>query len=127
VWIGAGAIYLFAALVSLAVTRWLPVSATDRDDMLDEQGRVAASALAGEASPVLAGEVVSEPIPAPEPHPVPEPSYAPEPAYVPEPAPAPEPVSAAVGDGSSRGSLERIAVLLEEIERRRERESRKSA
>jgi MFS family permease len=121
VWIGAGVIYLFAALVSLAVTRWLPVKATDKDDVLDEHGRTAASALAGEASPMLAGEVVAEPVPGPEPDPVPEPSYAAEPAYV------PEPVVAAVRDGSSRGSLERIAVLLEEIERRRQRESRKSA
>jgi hypothetical protein len=43
----------------------------------------------------------------------------PEPAYVPEPA-------LVASAGSSRGSLERIAVLLEEIEERRETEARRS-
>ena len=132
IWIAAGAIYLFAAVVSLAVTRWLPVSVTDEDDLLDQHGRAAASALAGEASPLPAGEVVHEPVTAPEPARVPEPAYVPEPARAPEPAPAPEPAYApelarAARDGSSQGSLERIAVLLEEIERRRELESRRSA
>jgi MFS transporter, DHA3 family, macrolide efflux protein len=139
VWIAAGAIFLAGAVVSLLVTRWLPVSVTDGDDLLDRHGQAAAAALAGEVSPALAGEVVSEPVSALEPEPVvllpppvaeptyvPEPEYAPEPEYVPEPEYAPEPVSA-LTDGSSRGSLERIAVLLEEIERRRELEARRSA
>jgi MFS family permease len=123
VWIGAGAVYALGAVVSLAVTRWLPVSASDSE--LDQHGIAAASRLAGEASPVVAAEVVSEPAYAPEPAPAPEPAYAPEPAPVPEPARA-EPQPALMGDdGSSRGSLERIAVLLEEIEQRRQVEAQR--
>jgi MFS family permease len=115
VWLTAGAIYLFGALVALVVTRWLPVTATDQDGTLDELGAAAASALEGdEGVPVRA--------PA-------EPEYVPEPEYAPEPAYAPSPVAAAVAasEGSSRGSLERIAVLLEEIEERRGVEARREA
>ena len=136
VWIAAGAIYVFGAVVSLAVTGWLPVAVTDEDDLLDQHGRAAAAALAGDAPPGPVGEVVSEPVsalepvallpPAAEPEHAPEPEYAPEPEHAPEPEYAPEPVGDA-RDGSSRGSLERIAILLEEIERRRELESRRSA
>jgi MFS family permease len=126
VWIAAGAMYAAGAIVSLAVTRWLPVSVTDADDVLDEHGRVAASALAGE-SPALADEV-SEPVSAPQPAYIPEPALDAKPQPAPGPIYAPEPVYTAeparsLRDGSSRGSLERIAVLLEEIERRREHES----
>jgi MFS family permease len=116
VWLTAGAIYLFGAFVALVVTRWLPVSATDRDGTLDELGAAAASALEGGAA---------GPVPGPA-----EPAYAPEPDYVPEPAYTPAPVAAAAvaaSDASSRGSLERIAVLLEEIEERREVEARRPA
>jgi MFS family permease len=132
VWIAAGAVFLFGAVVSLAVTRWLPVSVTDEDGVLDEHGRVAASALAGEASPVFADDVVSEPVSTLQPSHIPEPALdaqpqpAPGPVYAPEPVYAAEPVRA-MHDGSSRGSLERIAVLLEEIEERRELEGRRSA
>ena len=41
--------------------------------------------------------------------------------------PAPELALAGATDGSARGGLDRIASLLEEIEHRRERESRRSA
>jgi hypothetical protein len=53
-----------------------------------------------------------------------EPALAREPAYAPEPAYAQEPALVAA-DGSSRGSLERLAVLFEEIEERRELEARR--
>jgi hypothetical protein len=184
VWIAAGGVYLFGAVVSLVVTRWLPVSATAEDELLDRHGQEAASALAGEAAlaaslpevvpepapvpvpaHVYAPEPAPEPVSAPEPARAPEPAYAPLPAFAPEPAsapasaalaepepepepepdPEPEPVpepeparepepavapkpqpALAAPDGSSRESLERIALLLEEIEERRRFERSRS-
>jgi MFS family permease len=183
VWMAAGGGYLFGAVVSLVVTRWLPVSAAAEDELLDRHGQEAARALAGEAAlaaalpevvpepapvPVPAHVYAPEPVSAPEPAYAPEPTRAPEPAYAPLPAFAPEPASPAPAavlpepetepepepepeperarepeaapeppsapvpkpqpalDGSSRGSLERIALLLEEIEERRRLERSRS-
>lgn len=101
VWLSAGIIYLVAAAVALLVTRWLPVTATDQDGTLDELGAAAASALETNGSE-------------PEPERVPES----------EPQPVPEPQPALVGsNGAKHESLERLAVLFEEIEERRELEA----
>jgi MFS family permease len=133
VWIGASAVYLVGALVALALTRWLPVAAADKHDFLDAYGEAAASALvAAEAGGFgLEPEFAAEPELAPEPEFAPEPRSAPEPEFAPEPEPvampAREPERVAVAqDGSARHGLERIALLLEEIEQRRELEARRS-
>jgi MFS family permease len=133
VWIGASAVYLVGALVALALTRWLPVAAADKHDFLDAYGEAAASALvAAEAGGFgLEPEFAAEPELAPEPEFAPEPRFAPEPELAPEPEPvampAREPERVAVAqDGSARHGLERIALLLEEIEQRRELEARRS-
>ena len=120
------AVYLFGVLVALALTRWLPVSATDTDPMLGELGAEAARALDGEAGaaavagaragarrragvrPGAAADAAAAFAP-----PEPENGHAPEPAFV-------------AANGSSRESLDRLADLLEEIEERRELEARRS-
>jgi len=96
IWIAAGGFFLSAAAVALVLTRWLPVASAEEGDVLDAHAQAAASALV--AAP--ASELEREP-PAPE---------------------TPKPPR----DGSAKGGLERIAVLLEEIERRRELEARRS-
>ncbi len=106
VWIGAGAVYFAGAVIALVVTRWLPVRHADEDKVLDAYAEAAASALA----PATAGGI----------------------ELVPEPAPVfespREPKAAAPARaGSAKAGLERIAVLLEEIETRREQEARSSA
>ncbi len=123
VWLVAGVIYLFGAAVTVAVTRWLPVAAKDGDHVLDELGAAAASALESDEPELRAPP--PEPAYAEEPAYVAETALAPEPVYAPEPAFAPEPVLAGA-DGSSRRSLERLAVLLEEIEERRAVEARRN-
>jgi MFS family permease len=100
VWIGAGIVYFVGAVVALGVTRWLPVSSTGDDHVLEKHAEAAAGALV----PVGLG------------------GYEPEPVAVPA-----EPVRPPARDGSARSGLDRIAVLLEEIERRREQEGRRSA
>ena len=97
VWLGAAAIYLVGAVVALVLTRWLPVVSGEEDQVIDAHAEAAAAALA----PVAA--------------------FSPEPVRTaPEPN-GPEPLL----DGSARSGLERIATLLEEIERRRELEARR--
>jgi MFS family permease len=121
VWMISGTVYLFGAAVCLVVTRWLPVSVTDEDDVLDRHGEEAASALLDDVSP--------------EPEYVPEPAVSPAAASVPDPVPefppAPaytgQPVALGSGESSSRGSLDRIATLLEEIEQRRRFEAGRRA
>ena len=97
VWIAAGGFFLSAAAVALVLTRWLPVASAEEGDVLDAQAVAAASALV----PAPAPDREREP-PAPE---------------------TPKPPR----DGSAKGGLERIAVLLEEIEQRRDLETRRSA
>jgi MFS family permease len=107
VWLGAGIVYLFGALVALVLTRWLPIRSGEEEDgaVLVAHGEAAASALL-----VLqpAGEAIELEAP---------PEFRPS---APEPVPA---ARAAAADGSSAGGLERIATLLEEIEQRRDLES----
>ena len=121
VWMISGAVYLFGAAVCLLVTRWLPVSVTDEDDVLDRHGEEAASALMGDVSPVpvYAPEPLVTAAAAPVPEPVPE--FPPAPAYTGQPTPL------GSGEASSRGSLDRIANLLEEIEDRRRFEAGRRA
>ena len=45
VWVVAGGIYLVAALLTLLVTRWLPVAHEDETGLLDAHAEEAASAL----------------------------------------------------------------------------------
>jgi len=97
VWAVAGVVYLVAAFLTLLVTRWLPVAQADESHVLDAYAEAAASAIDG--TPL-------------------EPELT---------LPAPELALAGASDGSARGGLDRIASLLEEIEHRRERESRRSA
>jgi MFS family permease len=121
VWMISGAVYLFGAAVCLVVTRWLPVSVTDEDDVLDRHGEEAASALLDDVSPepVYVPEPVVSPAAASVPDPVPE--FPPAPAYT------GQPVALGSGESSSRGSLDRIATLLEEIEQRRRFEAGRRA
>jgi MFS family permease len=94
VWIVAGIVYLFGAVVAFVVTRWLPVTGTEEEDVvLGAHAEAAASALAF-------SEVGGSPLA----HEATQPTRA---------------AAAKVG-------LERIALLLEEIESRREREARRS-
>jgi hypothetical protein len=52
VWIGAGALYLFAALVALVMTRWLPVAQADEWEAVEASSESAAAALGnGHAEP----------------------------------------------------------------------------
>ena len=95
VWIGAGGLYLFAALVALVMTRWLPVAQADEWEAVEASSESAAAALAN--------------------------GY-PAPAEV-EPVAEVEPD--AVTNGTPSPPLERIATLLEEIEARREVEARR--
>jgi len=97
VWIAAGAGYLFAGFVALALTHWLPRTAGEEDGALEAEAEAAAKALA-------AAEEKAERV---------EP-----PVETPPPQPA--------RDGAATSSLERIATLLEQIERRRELEARRS-
>ena len=59
VWIGAGAIYLFSALVALVMTRWLPVTQADEWDAVDASSESAAAAL-GNGHPTPVGLDVPE-------------------------------------------------------------------
>jgi MFS family permease len=103
VWVIAGVIFLFASVVTLAMTRWLPVGADD--DVLEAHARAAASAL-------VSPEPTPEPVAAPAPPP-PALPQVPE-VLLPEPEPAPAlPALAAVPrDGTARTSLDRIAALM---------------
>ena len=88
VWIGAGCLFLLAALVALVMTRWLPVVSADEQEAIASSAESAVAALSN--------------------------------GHEPEP-------SAGLGDERKRArGLERIATLLEEIEARRERESRRT-
>ncbi len=111
VWAVAGVGYLAAALVAFVMTRWLPVAAEEQEDAVEAAARAAASTLAGDSGEYGWPDV--EPVRQPEP--------AEEPALTEEPIP--EPVSRV----ASTSSLERIAALLERIEKRRELEARRPA
>jgi MFS family permease len=104
VWLLAGVVYLFAAVVALVLTRWLPVAADEQEQAVEAAARVAASSLDASTNG-------KEPLPEPE--------------LAPEPEPVPAPVLEVVSDDGSSNGLERIATLLEQIEERRARESRR--
>jgi hypothetical protein len=94
--VGAALVTLSAVLVSLVMTRWLPASPEGEDEALGSEAAAAASLL---APAVEAG------------------------------GPAPGPVLAAARDANDAkptDGLERIAVLLEEIETTREVEARRT-
>jgi MFS transporter, DHA3 family, macrolide efflux protein len=110
VWLLAGAVYLFAALVALALTRWLPVRSgeEEEEDVLLAHAEAAASSLEP-PQPAL-----GQPAPAPAAEALPAPTNGPEPVPV---------AASATATRSKHDGLERIADLLEEIERRRELEA----
>jgi MFS family permease len=127
VWFGAGIVYGVSAVVALAMTRWLPVRSGEDEEALMAIAESSASALVREPEPTVAFELEPppelpilrpEPVYAPEPVTAPEPEYAPEPVSAPEPAPALASASSNDGAASHEG-IERIASLMEEIERRR--------
>jgi len=121
VWLGAGIVYLFVALIALATTTWLPARRGEDEDVLVAHAEAAASALA------LAQPVAAPLEPTPQPFAPPTPEWTGEPAPAPVPERSQEPVAApaASGEKSAHSGLERIATLLEEIERRRELEAAK--
>ena len=61
VWIGAGVVYLFAAFVALAMTRWLPVAQADEWEAVEASSESAAAALGNghPAAPVEVEEVTN--------------------------------------------------------------------
>ncbi len=88
VWIGAGCLFLLAALVALVMTRWLPVVSADEQEAIASSAESAVAALSNGHDA--------------------------------------EPHEDLDTNGKRAGGLERIATLLEEIEARRERESRRT-
>ncbi len=118
VWFGAAMVYAAAAVIAFALTRWLPVRAEDESEAFE--------AITEAAVISLESRVEHEPEPVAEPEPEPEPEAELEPPPPPMPAldvaatPEPQP------DGAQSGGLERIAQLLERIERTRETEARRS-
>jgi MFS family permease len=123
VWLGAGVVYLLVALLALALTGWLPVRRSDEDEALIAHAEAAASALA----PAQPAAAALEPEPPPQPSPPPTPEWTGEPAPAPVPQRPPEPAAApaASNDKATNAGLERLATLLEEIERRRAVEAAK--
>jgi MFS family permease len=123
VWLGAGIVYLFGALIALALTTWLPVRSGDDEDVLVAHAEAAANALA----PAQPAAAALEPEPPPQSSPPPTPEWTGEPAPAPVPQRPPEPAAApaASNDKATHAGLERIATLLEEIERRRAVEAAK--
>jgi MFS family permease len=101
IWIAAGCIYIVGAFVALLMTRWLPVSQADEWEAVEVSSESAVAALGfGDTN-----------------------GAEPEPEAEPRAAPEPEPVL--VSNGAPPSGLERIAVLLEEIEARRELEAQR--
>ena len=104
VWVAAGAVYFFAAGVALVMTRWMPVAADEQEEAVEIAARAAASTLdpGGNGS-------------RPEVEPEPERGLA-----------LVTSDSVLEGEEGSANGLERIASLLERIERRREHEARRT-
>jgi MFS family permease len=56
IWIAAGIVYLFAALVALAMTQWLPVTAAGEHDAIEASSESAVAGLGnGRAAPAQPG------------------------------------------------------------------------
>ena len=107
VWLFAGGVFLLGSVVALTMTRWLPVSVGDDEDVLEAHASAAAEALAVPALEPEALPVAAAPLPPPE---------------VPDlPERLPEPVLEARSDGlrdaAGRSNLDRIAALLDATER----------
>jgi hypothetical protein len=107
VWTAAGIGYLLAAGVAFVMMSWMPAAVEDENVALEAVGAEAARALAPDDDDRAVRKLA--PAPAPD--------------LVPVPAPEPEPEEV---DEAPTGGLERIASLLERIERRREVEARRS-
>ena len=95
IWVAAGAIFLFGALVALVMTRWLPIRSEDERAAIEESAESAVAALVHTNGN---GHLPAQPVA------------------------SPELGSAAVVPADT--GLERIARLFEEIEERRAREAR---
>ncbi len=108
VWTAAGIGYLLAAGVAFVMMSWMPAAVEDENVTLEAVGAEAARALAADDDDDRAVRKLTS---------------APAPDQVPVPAPEPEPEEL---DEAPTGGLERIASLLERIERRREVEARRS-
>lgn len=63
VWIGAGVTYLFAALVAVFMTRWLPVAQAEEWEAVEASSESAAAALAANGETVGELEIEPEPVP----------------------------------------------------------------
>ncbi len=100
IWAVAGVVYAFAAVLTLVVTRWLPVAPEEEGVILDAYAEEAAGALVAVPGGAYASAVI-----------------APESIEI---------LTEPTRDGSARGGLDRIASLLEEIEQRREVEGRRT-
>ncbi|HEY4621932.1 MAG TPA: MFS transporter [Gaiellaceae bacterium] len=126
VWLAAGVTYLGAGLLAFVLTSWLPAAADKEEEALEAAAEAAVIALGAPRDaeqPILAESILApEPALAPEPEPAPEPVLAPELAAVPDSAPAAE----QDGGKAATTGLERLAKLLERIERTRDVEARRS-
>jgi MFS family permease len=108
VWLGAAGVYVVAAGIAFAMTRWLPIRSEEETEAFEAITEAAVSSLESRLEPT------------PEPEPEPEPAPEPAPALELLPSPDPEP------DGAVPSGLERLAELLERIERTRDVEARRS-
>ena len=111
VWLVAGGVFVAGAGLALVMTRWLPVITGDQNVVMEAYAHDAASALEGDQPTDPGLRPVTRPVASLET----EPHADLEPVSVPDAAP----------DGTAQDGLERIATLLEEIERRRELEARR--
>ena len=105
VWVMAGVVYFIAAGVALVMTRWMPVAAEEQEEAVEIAARAAASTLDSDSN-----------------------GHEPEPKLEPQPDRALElltPDGEVQGEDVPTNGLERIASLLERIERRRELETRR--
>lgn len=95
VMVAAAAVFGLGAVTALVATRWLPVASTEDDHLLEAYGEAAAGELIPRNALASTPQVAVDPLP-----------------------------SVPGRDGTAASGLERIAVLLEEIEQRREKELR---
>jgi MFS family permease len=105
VWVMAGVVYFIAAGVALVMTRWMPVAAEEQEEAVEIAARAAASTLDSDSN-----------------------GHEPEPQLEPRPDRGLElvtPDGEGQGEDASTNGLERIASLLERIERRRDLEARR--
>jgi MFS family permease len=99
VWVVAGFSYFIVAGIAFFMTRWLPVTSEEESAVLEEAAEAAASSIGGSR---------------------------PQERQRKEPGPEPIPIREPAPERAATAGLERIADLLEQIERRRDLESRRS-